>query len=484
MKAQLLIICVFIQVTTHAQTRQLNSMFYNQEATSVSTASTHNVNSSNGRVMSLCSDKVNYVGNIGGTGTQCGGVDAYAPFIFFQAFPGYAGEITRVDFYASKIASNVNAKVKIWELDINGYPTGGFIASANVLVSGLWAEYGATFSTPVTVGSYGFAAAVEAPLPTDSLLVLESCCNFFFNQSYQYDVINGLQNFSGAKDLIIRPTIRFSMPTLGLNVNPQPACVSGSTSFTGNITPANLPAQFGNPLFNSVYSFKVNFGDGSPLSTLNPGSNVNHSYATAGSKNLTYNLEYVGWSSTCNETYTSTLAVNSSSVSSFSYGTTNLLLTVINNSIGANGYSWNFGDLTTSNLQNPPVHDYSLTQGAGTYVVELTTTSPCGNGFQAKTITVQQGTSTGLNETEFDESIFVYPNPATSTVTIDYEFLKSQERIEIFIMDAFGKIVKTKGVGDLVKGSILFDVNDLDSGTYFIKLSSDNRNVVRTFIKQ
>lgn len=436
--------------------------------------------------LSLCSDKVNYVGITGGLGTQCGGLAPNQDYIFMQAYPDYSGEITRVDFYASKIVSNVNAKVKIWALDASGLPTGGFLASANVNVNGGWAEYGAAFSSAVTVGSYGFAAAVEAPLLTDSFLLLESCCNFqgLSFLSFDYDDINFLGYFSGGTDLIIRPTIRFSMPTLGLTINPQPACVSATTSFLGNITPINLPSHFGNMFYNTVSSFKLNFGDGSPLSTLNPTQSVNHTYSTSGSKNLSYNLQYVGWTSTCNETYTNTLAVNSSAISSFSYSTSNLLLTVVNNSTGGSGYNWNFGDLTSSTLQNPPVHDYGQTQGAGTYVVELTTTSPCGNGYQAKTITVQQGTSIEDNDANFDESIFVYPNPANSIVHLDLDFAKARGEMDVFIADATGRILRTKNINSFIKGTVDFEIKDLAKGTYFIKLSTDSRNTVRTFVKQ
>lgn len=49
--------------------------------------------------------------------------------------------------------------------------------------------------------------------------------------------------------------------------------------------------------------------------------------------------------------------------------------TIVNNSIGATSWSWNFGDGTTSNAQNPGTHTYN---SPGTYLISLTVTSATG----------------------------------------------------------------------------------------------------------
>ncbi|MFN8286003.1 MAG: gliding motility-associated C-terminal domain-containing protein [Chitinophagales bacterium] len=49
--------------------------------------------------------------------------------------------------------------------------------------------------------------------------------------------------------------------------------------------------------------------------------------------------------------------------------------TIVNNSIGATSWSWNFGDGTTSNVQNPGTHTYNT---PGTYLISLTVTSATG----------------------------------------------------------------------------------------------------------
>jgi len=440
-------------------------------------------NNNSARVsLASCSDKVNYVGNIYGTPEQCGGIFLYQPYLYFQVYPNYNGQVTRVDVRAAKLVSNVNAQVLIYAINSSGEPGGSPLATANVTINGGWAEYGANFSSPVTV-SGGFAAAVFAPLLADSFLVACAPDNsqIFGNNAYAYDDGNGFVHpVYGDKDLIIRPTINFTMPTANLSVTPASTCVGSYVSFSGGS--GSLPIHFNDDMYNTNpnYSY-INFGDGSPT---NFGGSASHAYATSGTNTASYNIQYAGWNSTCLATATQNVTVNPSATSSFSYGTSNLLLTVVNNSTNATGYSWNFGDLTTSTLQNPPTHDYGSTQGAGTYVVELTTTGPCGNGYQAKTVTVAPGTSTGINETSFDESIFIFPNPASEHITVNFKLANNSDIITLFITDATGRILRTKNIDDLKTGSVSFDIKDLASGIYFIRLSSDTRNTTRAFVKQ
>ncbi len=61
----------------------------------------------------------------------------------------------------------------------------------------------------------------------------------------------------------------------------------------------------------------------------------------------------------------------------------------------ATSWLWNFGDLTTSTAQNPPVHTYT---GAGTYTVTFTTTNAGGSNTTQQTVTV---TPTALPVADF-----------------------------------------------------------------------------------
>ncbi|HEX5001716.1 MAG TPA: T9SS type A sorting domain-containing protein [Bacteroidia bacterium] len=482
-KLQLLVI-LLISSLTALQAQQVQSgrraipVFPSSEKTAATVSNTNGDRVS----MVTCSDKVNYVGNIYGQPEQCGGLFTYQPYLYFQTFPNYNGQVTRVDVRAVKLVSNVNAQVLVYAINSNGEPTGSPLGTANVTITAGWNDYGANFSPPVTV-SGGFAAAVFAPLVADSFLVACAPDNsqMYGNNAYAYDDGNGFVHpVYGDKDLIFRPTISFTMPTATLSATPSSACVGDFFTFTGGS--GTLPVHFNDDMYNTTPNDSyIDFGDGSPTSS---GGWGYHAYSTGGTKTATYTILYTGWNSTCTASHTQNVTVNPAATSSFSYGTTNLLLTVVNASTNATGYSWNFGDLTTSNLQNPPTHDYGLTQGAGTYVVELTTTGACGNGYQAKTVTVAPGTSTGINETSFDESIFIYPNPAAENITVSYELATTGDAVNMFVADVSGRILKTKTLNDLYSGSVSFDIRDLASGIYFIRLSSDQRTTTRKFVKQ
>lgn len=71
--------------------------------------------------------------------------------------------------------------------------------------------------------------------------------------------------------------------------------------------------------------------------------------------------------------------------------------------------------------------------------------------------------------------LLLYPNPATSEITIDYE-----ENIDqISILDITGKIVKS-----ISSATKTINISDLISGTYYIKIDTPHQIVTKIIIKQ
>jgi hypothetical protein len=96
----------------------------------------------------------------------------------------------------------------------------------------------------------------------------------------------------------------------------------------------------------------------------------------------------------------------------FTYTTTGGQVSFNNTSTNATTYLWNFGDGTTSTLNNPS-HNYTTT---GNYTVQLKATK-CGvDNFKIQTVTIN------LLDTQFQElknfNIKIYPNPAHSILNI------------------------------------------------------------------
>lgn len=79
----------------------------------------------------------------------------------------------------------------------------------------------------------------------------------------------------------------------------------------------------------------------------------------------------------------------------------------------------------------------------------------------------------GVNQTQLN-SISLYPNPATSTIN-----LKNAENANIQIFDLLGKMIFS--MGDISMDQQI-DVANLQTGTYFMKISKDNNITTKRFL--
>lgn len=84
--------------------------------------------------------------------------------------------------------------------------------------------------------------------------------------------------------------------------------------------------------------------------------------------------------------------------------------------------------------------------------------------------------SLGIHETNFDETISVFPNPTSGTIRID----KLTGQADFQVVSLSGQVVK-KGV--LFPESKL-NVEDITSGVYFIHVQTDNKLFTSKFIKK
>ena len=131
-------------------------------------------------------------------------------------------------------------------------------------------------------------------------------------------------------------------------------------------------------------------------------------------------------------------------------------------SSGATSWSWDFGDGTTSTLQNPS-HTYAT---AGNYTVALYIENSNKSWDEINhPITLS---TMGLADNS-KELFQLYPNPTNGIVTIS--LAKSASKLNYQIIDYSGKIVLEQKLSD----SQLFNVNveNLANGLYFIKIAMD-----------
>ena len=75
------------------------------------------------------------------------------------------------------------------------------------------------------------------------------------------------------------------------------------------------------------------------------------------------------------------------------------------------------------------------------------------------------------------KNVLVYPNPTSTTLFIDLEY---EQASQIHIIDATGRILKRE---ILVSGSNTIDVSSLPSGTYRLKVISNEGTFYSGFVK-
>ncbi|MBI3711627.1 MAG: PKD domain-containing protein [Burkholderiales bacterium] len=176
--------------------------------------------------------------------------------------------------------------------------------------------------------------------------------------------------------------------TLGGSSNQAPVAGFNSSAnlLAVNFTSTSTDAD------GTIASYAWNFGDNATSTAQNP----SHTYAAAGSYNVALTVtDNQGATNTVTKSVTVT-AANQAPVANFTSSISGLTVSFTDSSTDADGSiasrAWNFGDASTSTLQNPS-HTYAA---AGTYTVALTATDNGGatNSIN-KSVTVSASSCTG-----------------------------------------------------------------------------------------
>jgi PKD repeat protein len=182
-----------------------------------------------------------------------------------------------------------------------------------------------------------------------------------------------------------------------------------TAGFTATPTSGNapLPVQFTDTSTGAPTSWAWDFGDGSTSTARNP----SHTYTTAGTYTVTLvatNAGGPGAPKTAQVTVTSpTPAPTASFTASATTGAAPLTVTFTDTSTGSpTSWAWDFGDGTTSTVQNPPAKTFA----AGTHTVTLRVSNAGGPSTATKTITV---TGAGGATTTFTPDADAYFNTAS-----------------------------------------------------------------------
>ncbi|HLX94006.1 MAG TPA: PKD domain-containing protein [Puia sp.] len=289
--------------------------------------------------------------------------------------------------------------------------------------------YGSYPVTLVVSNSTGCSGSTNTPIniylvqPSVQILglPLNGCAPFALSPTFQDSLVGGISSYNwnfgdGTTSNVANPPPH-SYPagsyllTLTLTgVNGCTATTSdsvrvGTTKPTAAFTAApipqclNQPVNFTDQSSGGVTQWVWDFGDLSGSTSQDP----SHIYTTPG----TFTIKEVVYNNGCGDTLIkSNYVVVNLPKADFTYtsvcSAAGLQFTFIDKSQGATSWNWNFGDGTTSPLQNPPVHTFS--GGPSSYNVTLTVTDAATGCQDVKATTI----TTSVEKANFA----IGPNPA------------------------------------------------------------------------
>tara|TARA_B100000809_G_scaffold159282_1_gene156660 strand:- start:4263 stop:7664 length:3402 start_codon:yes stop_codon:yes gene_type:complete len=295
------------------------------------------------------------------------------------------------------------------------------------------------------------------------------------------------------------------------NTNSIQACPTSTAFGTGYLDfslkiNCNVTSQFTTiDNSNGNYSFTNNstgnitqshwaFGDGTTSNSTNP----NHSFTVNGTFVVVLTINDSLSAGSCTDFFFDTVTVTGVAVplqcsSGFVIYPDTLTgdITVVNSATGSNlTYLWDYGDGNTSTLQTPN-YTYAtsgpfylcltIDDGAGCSNMYCDSIGENGVVFKQSGFTINVIPSapiaTGIdNNIDLNSEIKVYPNPASSKLSIVSDYLTIEE---ITIIDVTGKIIMT-----IKQNTNNINVADLSDGIYFIKLVTDEKTITKKFVKQ
>ena len=150
------------------------------------------------------------------------------------------------------------------------------------------------------------------------------------------------------------------------------------------------------------------------------------------------------------------------------------------NSIG-NGFQWYMNGVIIPNATSA---SYNVTQN-GNYTIAVTS-SGC-----TTTSNAYNFNSIGIDEVFLNNNVSVYPNPASSQITIKFDAVPlslnpAKQDVLIEVKNELGQTVKKAGVKQLLNGKneIIVDVANLPIGIYFVEIKNQGTTVNKKFVKQ
>jgi hypothetical protein len=140
------------------------------------------------------------------------------------------------------------------------------------------------------------------------------------------------------------------------------------------------------------------------------------------------------------------------------------------------GAATNIADNDIDNIEKVQIYNAQ----PGVYTIQVTHKGVLTGGAQVFSLigSGDVGISLNNNDYVFDNSVFIYPNPATNV--LNYNVTANTTITAISIHDISGKVVFSNA--NSISNTI--DIASLSSGVYFVTFQSDKNSVTKKFIKE
>ena len=414
----------------------------------------------------------------------------------------YAGQTIRIAFYGESTQSGGDNDLHIANVAVNEYGSGpGPVVTDPTVTTGAASNIAQTTATlngtinnpdNVTITAKGFewkatVGGTYTPVTVTGNNLTYDLANLTANTGYTYKAFITFNGNTVYGDEVTFTTLEQSQLTepsattnAVSNLTQTTATLNGTISNPDNVT---ITAQGFEWKAVSASSYNVLNATGTTMSsTLN---------------NLTANTNYTyrAFVTTANGTHYGS-DVNFTTLEDTPEPCdvpTNLHTTDIQNEAisiawdaDANVSSWNIRYSTvggTWNTATSNTNSYTITGLMGLTDYEIQVQANCGNGNLSEwsgSITAQT-TNVGI-ENHLLNSISLYPNPANDVVNVQCTMNNVQlEGVEI--IDVYGKVVRTV-VGANNYSPIRINVSGLANGMYFVRVTTDEGVVTKTFIKK
>lgn len=390
-------------------------------------------------------------------------------------------------FVYGKVATGdpgpADMQVSVWNVNGAWEPTtmiSGATASLSIAAAANPMYHYFTFATPVTVtdsfaivltnndaSDYFWAVGSDGDPANPNLL---EGLTYYDWQGF-WEPVSAV--YAGIGEGLVIPAVTYSVST-SFTAN-NTVCVGTPLSFTNTSS-----ALYGNRFFNlhafsqnflgeTDSTFVWNFGDASGNMYMSSGS---HTYNTPGTYTVSLTGTMLGYLDTCSETATMQITVLGPAASFTTDLSLEPMVTFTNTSttVGASPtYMWDFGDASTSTLEDP-VHTYAA---SGTYTVTLTVNDSCGSATTTQVVTI---TSVGINEMA-SVNVKAFYNAGGQVLNVS---LPGSANATVEVYNVVGAMIYSEaGVNASSKA---ISLGGLTEGTYLVRVRTSNGAGVAKFV--